>query len=229
MSPSTVKSHLARVLEKLGVDNRVQAATFAVREGLLSPEMTLRPRGARNCTNCSRSTPRRPRRTATLASMPLRCTAMRLSLERHLVLVKVPDEALAALREAAAVGLLGQRLQVSHGEQVLDLSEESLRRSRLRRPRRQALYLCREVVRFGHPRTLADGAGLHNRRRTHGAFSPLNGGAHPLRRRGLTRRAFPPQRKRAGARSPPRCPGVVPSAPSTRSRRGGAGPPIHGR
>lgn len=34
VSPSTVKNHVARVLEKLGVDNRVQAATFAVREGL---------------------------------------------------------------------------------------------------------------------------------------------------------------------------------------------------
>jgi DNA-binding NarL/FixJ family response regulator len=34
VSSSTVKSHLARVLEKLGVDNRVQAATLAVREGL---------------------------------------------------------------------------------------------------------------------------------------------------------------------------------------------------
>ena len=34
VSPSTVKNHVARVLEKLGVDNRVQAATFAVREGM---------------------------------------------------------------------------------------------------------------------------------------------------------------------------------------------------
>jgi two-component system nitrate/nitrite response regulator NarL len=34
VSSSTVKNHVARVLEKLGVDNRVQAATLAVREGL---------------------------------------------------------------------------------------------------------------------------------------------------------------------------------------------------
>jgi DNA-binding NarL/FixJ family response regulator len=34
VSPSTVKNHVARVLEKLGVDNRVQAATFAVREDM---------------------------------------------------------------------------------------------------------------------------------------------------------------------------------------------------
>jgi DNA-binding NarL/FixJ family response regulator len=37
VSASTVKHHVSRLLEKLGVDNRVQAATFAVREGLSSP------------------------------------------------------------------------------------------------------------------------------------------------------------------------------------------------
>jgi DNA-binding NarL/FixJ family response regulator len=34
LSQSTVKNHVSKVLEKLGVDNRVQAATFAVRHGL---------------------------------------------------------------------------------------------------------------------------------------------------------------------------------------------------
>ena len=34
LSPSTVKTHVSRLLEKLGVDNRVQAATYAVRHGL---------------------------------------------------------------------------------------------------------------------------------------------------------------------------------------------------
>jgi DNA-binding NarL/FixJ family response regulator len=34
VSPSTVKSHVSRLFEKLGVENRVQAATFAVRERL---------------------------------------------------------------------------------------------------------------------------------------------------------------------------------------------------
>ena len=34
VSPSTVKHHVAALLDKLGVDNRVQAATFATREGL---------------------------------------------------------------------------------------------------------------------------------------------------------------------------------------------------
>jgi two-component system, NarL family, nitrate/nitrite response regulator NarL len=34
VSSSTVKQHVSRVLEKLGVANRVQAATFAVRAGL---------------------------------------------------------------------------------------------------------------------------------------------------------------------------------------------------
>ena len=36
VSPSTVKNHVSRLFEKLGVDNRVQAATFALREGLSS-------------------------------------------------------------------------------------------------------------------------------------------------------------------------------------------------
>jgi two-component system nitrate/nitrite response regulator NarL len=35
VSLSTVKNHVSRLLDKLGVDNRVQAATFAVRESLL--------------------------------------------------------------------------------------------------------------------------------------------------------------------------------------------------
>jgi two-component system nitrate/nitrite response regulator NarL len=34
VSPSTVKTHVSRLFEKLGVENRVQAATFAIREGL---------------------------------------------------------------------------------------------------------------------------------------------------------------------------------------------------
>lgn len=34
VSPSTVKHHVSRVLEKLGVDNRLQAAAFAIRHGL---------------------------------------------------------------------------------------------------------------------------------------------------------------------------------------------------
>ena len=34
VSPSTVKSHVSRVLDKLGVDNRIQAAAFAIRHGL---------------------------------------------------------------------------------------------------------------------------------------------------------------------------------------------------
>ena len=37
VSASTVKHHVSKLLEKLGVDNRVQAATFAVREGFSSP------------------------------------------------------------------------------------------------------------------------------------------------------------------------------------------------
>jgi DNA-binding NarL/FixJ family response regulator len=34
VSPSTVKHHVSRLLEKIGAANRVQAATFAVRAGL---------------------------------------------------------------------------------------------------------------------------------------------------------------------------------------------------
>ncbi len=35
LSPSTVKNHVSKLLEKLGADNRVQAATFAIRNGLV--------------------------------------------------------------------------------------------------------------------------------------------------------------------------------------------------
>ncbi|MDP9294089.1 MAG: response regulator transcription factor [Actinomycetota bacterium] len=35
VSPSTVKNHVSRLFEKLGVKNRVQAATLAVREGFV--------------------------------------------------------------------------------------------------------------------------------------------------------------------------------------------------
>jgi DNA-binding NarL/FixJ family response regulator len=35
LSPSTVKNHVSKLFEKLGVDNRVQAATFALRNGLV--------------------------------------------------------------------------------------------------------------------------------------------------------------------------------------------------
>jgi DNA-binding NarL/FixJ family response regulator len=38
LSPSTVKHHVSSTLEKLGVENRVQAAVMAVREGLVSDE-----------------------------------------------------------------------------------------------------------------------------------------------------------------------------------------------
>ena len=34
LSPSTVKNHVSKLLERLGVDNRIQAATFATRNGL---------------------------------------------------------------------------------------------------------------------------------------------------------------------------------------------------
>ena len=36
LSPSTVKNHVSKLLDKLGVDNRVQAATFATRNGLVT-------------------------------------------------------------------------------------------------------------------------------------------------------------------------------------------------
>jgi DNA-binding NarL/FixJ family response regulator len=36
LSPSTVKNHVSKLLDKLGVHNRVQAATFALRNGLIS-------------------------------------------------------------------------------------------------------------------------------------------------------------------------------------------------
>ncbi len=35
LSPSTVKNHVSRLLDKLGVDNRIQAATSAIRGGLV--------------------------------------------------------------------------------------------------------------------------------------------------------------------------------------------------
>jgi DNA-binding NarL/FixJ family response regulator len=38
LSPSTVKHHVSSTLDKLGVDNRVQAAVMAVREGLVDDE-----------------------------------------------------------------------------------------------------------------------------------------------------------------------------------------------
>ena len=38
LSPSTVKNHVSRLLDKLGVDNRVQAATYALRNGLITFE-----------------------------------------------------------------------------------------------------------------------------------------------------------------------------------------------
>lgn len=37
ISPSTVKNHLQNILEKLHLENRVQAAAFALREGLVPP------------------------------------------------------------------------------------------------------------------------------------------------------------------------------------------------
>jgi len=36
LSPSTVKNHVSKLLDKLGVDNRVQAAIFALRSGLVA-------------------------------------------------------------------------------------------------------------------------------------------------------------------------------------------------
>ncbi len=35
ISPATVKTHVAHLLDKLGLDNRVQAAVFAVRHGIV--------------------------------------------------------------------------------------------------------------------------------------------------------------------------------------------------
>jgi DNA-binding NarL/FixJ family response regulator len=50
MSPGTVKSHVSRLLDKLCVNNRVQAAAFAIRNGLAEPdgaEISRRPSGRR--------------------------------------------------------------------------------------------------------------------------------------------------------------------------------------
>jgi DNA-binding NarL/FixJ family response regulator len=44
VSPSTVKHHVSSTLDKLGVENRVQAAVMAVREGLLGDEPGAPPR-----------------------------------------------------------------------------------------------------------------------------------------------------------------------------------------
>jgi two-component system nitrate/nitrite response regulator NarL len=41
ISPSTVKNHVSRLLEKLGVDNRVQAAGYAIRHGLADARSPL--------------------------------------------------------------------------------------------------------------------------------------------------------------------------------------------
>jgi two-component system NarL family response regulator len=38
ISVSTVKNHVSAILQKLGVDNRVQAAVYAIRHGLVEPE-----------------------------------------------------------------------------------------------------------------------------------------------------------------------------------------------
>ena len=35
ISPTTAKNHVAHVLDKLGMQNRVQAAVYAVRSGLV--------------------------------------------------------------------------------------------------------------------------------------------------------------------------------------------------
>jgi len=44
VSPSTVKHHVSSTLDKLGVENRVQAAVMAVREGLVGDEPGSPPR-----------------------------------------------------------------------------------------------------------------------------------------------------------------------------------------
>ena len=54
MSLSTVKNHVSRVLEKLGVNNRVQAATFATRERLFHPEVALLHSGSVPVTSRTR-------------------------------------------------------------------------------------------------------------------------------------------------------------------------------
>jgi NarL family two-component system response regulator LiaR len=45
LSPSTVKHHVSSTFEKLGVENRVQAAVMAVREGLVDDEPSPPPAG----------------------------------------------------------------------------------------------------------------------------------------------------------------------------------------
>ena len=45
LSPSTVKHHVSSTFDKLGVENRVQAAVMAVREGLVDDEPTRPPAG----------------------------------------------------------------------------------------------------------------------------------------------------------------------------------------
>jgi DNA-binding NarL/FixJ family response regulator len=45
LSPSTVKHHVSSTFEKLGVENRVQAAVMAVREGLVDDEPISPPPG----------------------------------------------------------------------------------------------------------------------------------------------------------------------------------------
>ena len=44
LSPSTVKHHVSSTLQKLGVENRVQAAVMAVRTGLVDDELSPPPR-----------------------------------------------------------------------------------------------------------------------------------------------------------------------------------------
>jgi NarL family two-component system response regulator LiaR len=45
LSPSTVKHHVSSTFEKLGVENRVQAAVMAVRKGLVNDETSPPPAG----------------------------------------------------------------------------------------------------------------------------------------------------------------------------------------